>query len=98
MTDNIGPKEGCFEAETPEAERSANDFERPNENSFDGPAEASSRRDFNRDGPLIIRPFHKDGRLIMPAAWRDEDDEDDFNECEVESGAEGDGAKASRDL
>jgi hypothetical protein len=98
MTDNIGPKEGCFEAETPEAERSANDLERPNESAFDGAAEASSRRVSNRDGPLIIRPFYRDGRLIMPAAWRDEDDEDDFYECEVESGAEGDGAKASRDL
>lgn len=77
MTDSIGPKESRFEAETPEAERSANDLGRPNENSFDGPAEASSRRASNRDGPLIIRPTYRDGRLIMPAAWRDEDDEED---------------------
>lgn len=77
MTDSIGQKESRFEAETPEAERSANDLERPNENSFDGPAEASSRRASNRDGPLIIRPTYRDGRLIMPAAWRDEDDEED---------------------
>lgn len=87
MTDNVGPKERRFDAETPEAERSANDFERPNENSFDGSAEASSRPVFNRDGPQIIRPIYRDGRLIMPAAWRDEDDEDDFYECEVASDA-----------
>ncbi len=87
MTDNVGPKESRFEAETPEAERSADDFERPNENSVGGAAEASSRPVFNRDGPLIIRPIYRDGRLLMPAAWRDEDDEDDFYECEVESGA-----------
>lgn len=90
MTDNIGPKERRFEAETPEAERSANESERPNESSFDGFAEASSRRVFNRDGPLIIRPTYKDGRLIMPVEWRDEDDEDDFYECEVASDTEGD--------
>lgn len=90
MTDNIGPKERRFEAETPEAERSANESERPNESSFDGSAEASSRRVFNRDGPLIIRPTYKDGRLIMPVEWRDEDDEDDFYECEVASDTEGD--------
>ena len=87
MTDNIGPKERRFEAETPEAERSANESERPNESSFDGPAEVSSRPVFNRDSPLILRPIYRDGRLLMPAAWRDEDDEDDFYECEVESGA-----------
>ena len=29
MTDNVGPKESRFEAKTPEAERSADDFERP---------------------------------------------------------------------
>ena len=87
MTDNVGPKESRFEAETPEAERSADDFERSNENSVGGAAEASSRPVFNRDGPLIIRPIYRDGRLLMPAAWRDEDDEDDFYECEVESGA-----------
>lgn len=90
MTDNIGPKERRFEAETPEAERSVNESERPNESSFDGSAEASSRRVFNRDGPLIIRPTYKDGRLIMPVEWRDEDDEDDFYECEVASDTEGD--------
>ena len=60
MTETVGPKERRFEAETPEAERSANDLERPNENSFDGSAETSSRRVFNRDYPRIIRPIYRD--------------------------------------
>ena len=87
MTENVGPKEKRFEAETSEAERSAKESEHPNENSFDGAAEASSRRVFNWDDPRIIRPFYRDGRLIMPVAWRDDDDEDDFYESEIESGA-----------
>lgn len=71
MTDNVGPKESRFEAKTPEAERSADDFERPNENSVDGSAEASFRRVFNWDDPRINKPIYRDGRLLMPAAWRD---------------------------
>ena len=77
MTENVGPKERRFEAETPEAERSAKESERPNENSVGGAAEASSRRVFNRDYPRIIRPTYRDGRLIMPVEWRDEDDDED---------------------
>lgn len=28
----------------------------------------------NWDDPRIIKTYHKDGKLMMPVAWRDEDD------------------------
>ncbi len=31
----------------------------------------------NWDDPRIIKTYRQDGKLMMPAQWRDEDDEDD---------------------
>lgn len=35
------------------------------------------QRKFNRDDPRIIKTYHKDGKLMMPVEWRDEDEGDD---------------------
>jgi addiction module RelB/DinJ family antitoxin len=35
------------------------------------------RQGFNWNDPRIIRTYHQNGKLMMPAQWRDEDDDDD---------------------
>lgn len=41
------------------------------------PFEAESNRsEFNWDDSRIIKTRRKDGKLLMPAAWRDEDDQE----------------------
>lgn len=38
---------------------------------------ALNRRTFRWDDPRIVETYRQDGRLMMPAAWRDEDERDD---------------------
>ena len=35
------------------------------------------RQGFNWNDPRIIRTYHQNGKLMMPAQWRDEDDDDE---------------------
>ena len=35
------------------------------------------RQGFNWNDPRIIKTYHQNGKLMMPAQWRDEDDDDD---------------------
>lgn len=38
------------------------------------------RQGFNWNDPRIIRTYHQNGKLMMPAQWRDEDDDDDVEQ------------------